>query len=53
MRQVMKDITAEMRRTIVPLTTPESLNMRGRLRMAGPSMLLNIARMVDMDEFFG
>lgn len=53
MRQVMKEMMAEIRSTMVPLATPESLKMRGRLRIAGPSMLLNIARMVEMDEFFG
>ena len=43
---------AEKARTMVLLMSPVSLKTMGKLRRAVPSILLNIARIVEVDEFF-
>ena len=52
MRQVTKEMSAEKRRTRVLLMMPVYRNMMGMLSMAGPIMLLNMARTVEVEEFF-
>lgn len=53
MRQVKKEMIAEITTTMALLMTPFLLKRTGKLSSAPPNILLNMARIVDRDEFFG